>query len=288
MHPDLFVSTEHPLLAPPGEGRVRVRWCGTAAFELICDGHVVLVDPYATRAPHRRLFGGSIAPNPGVVDRVFPRADAIFVGHSHFDHLLDVPHIAARTGATVYGSPSTANVCAAAGLPSEQVVACRWGDVVETGPFRVTMLPSLHSRFALGHRAPYAGVIPATCTLPMGVTGYRVGLVFGLLIEVADRTLYHGGSANLIDGALAGHHADVLMICIWGRHATDRYVPRILDALRPRIVLPMHWDNFFRPYDAPTMLLPGVRFGALVDEIVAFDADTAIRTLPVGGALGLR
>src|SRR5690606_31586313 len=110
-----------------------------------------------------------IAPDVEVIDREIGAADAVLIGHSHFDHVMDTPYIAKKTGATVYGSRSTANLMAAAGLPEAQVVTLDADrqTTFEVGPFEITAVPSLHSTFALGKKVPYAGDIPCTCELPV-------------------------------------------------------------------------------------------------------------------------
>lgn len=283
MHPDLFSAVSDPSLQR-ADRRLRVRWLGTAGYELRCDGHVLLIDPYLTRVGLGRFVTGRpLVPDLARIDREIPRADAIVVGHSHFDHVMDVPAIARRTGATVWGSRSTARLMAGAGLPESQVVTCEGGEVFEVGPFRVTMVPSEHSRFALGGRVPYAGDIPPCCDLPMRGRDYRCGDVFGIAVEVADRTLYHMGSANLIDDAIRHRDVDVFLMGISGRQATKRYVERSLRRLRPRMVVPTHYDNFFRPAESGMQLLPMTRFGRFVDDLEAVDRDVTLRTLPIGG-----
>jgi L-ascorbate metabolism protein UlaG (beta-lactamase superfamily) len=42
-----------------------------------------------------------------VTDSHVKRADFILVTHTHYDHVLDVPYIATKTGATVIGTEST-------------------------------------------------------------------------------------------------------------------------------------------------------------------------------------
>ena len=54
------------------------------------------------------------------IERFVPGADFIACGHSHFDHAMDAPAIAARFGATVIGSASTAALCEASGLAADR------------------------------------------------------------------------------------------------------------------------------------------------------------------------
>ena len=64
----------------------------------------MLVDPYMTRAPVEDE-AAPLVPDEAAIRAFTPaRVDAILVGHSHYDHLLDVPSIARRTGARVVGT----------------------------------------------------------------------------------------------------------------------------------------------------------------------------------------
>ena len=116
---------------------------------------------------------------------------------------------------------------------------------------------------------------------------YRCGQVFGIAVSVGDRWLYHMGSANLIDDAIPRRDVDMVLLCLAARHATEDYIPRALRRLRPRWVVPTHYDNFFRDADLPLQLLPLVAFDRFVDEVTAFDRDMDIATIPMNGSIEL-
>ena len=181
----------------------------------------------------------------------------------------------------MYGSVSTAALLRASGVGAEQIHECSGGEIIEVGPFRVRMVPSEHSCIGLGRRVPYAGDIPCSCEMPMRGYDYRCGQVFGLAISVAGLRLYHAGSANLIDDAIEERDSDVFLMGISGRFATERYIARVLRRLTPRLVVPMHYDNFFRPLQRPMRLLPRTKFGEFSDEVFRFDRQIAIRTLEI-------
>jgi hypothetical protein len=81
-------------------GRVILSWFSVASYAAAIDGHVVLLDAY--------IHKGEDRPNyvPTTYDELAElRPEAIFVGHGHNDHAAKVGEIAARTDATVIGTP---------------------------------------------------------------------------------------------------------------------------------------------------------------------------------------
>lgn len=122
------------LALDPGAGETRVRWLGTAGFVLEHGAHTLLIDPYLTRAPLWRCLSAPLIPDESLLARQLPRADAIILGHTHFDHALDTPALARRTGALVFGSPSAHALCRAQGVPEAQLREPREAEV---GPFRL-------------------------------------------------------------------------------------------------------------------------------------------------------
>lgn len=264
---------------------LRVRWLGVAGFELTYEGHTLLIDPYLTRAGLWSYLRGPLTVNEARLEAELPKADAIVVGHSHFDHVMDVPSIAARTGAVVIGSSSTANLMRLRGLAEAQIRECHGREVIDVGPFTVTMVPSVHSEFALGGRVPYAGEIPCSCEFGGRGKDYKCGDVFGVHVEVGGHTLYHLGSANLIDDEVKTGPVDVFLMGIAGRHPTKNFIPRILKRVEPKVVVPMHFDNFFRPAEARLKLLPMIRFGRFVDDTHGFDKQITIAAAGIGDLL---
>ena len=74
------------------------------------------------------------------------RLRAIFVSHSHHDHVMDVPFTAKQTGAKVYGSSSALNVCRGRGVGEEQLHEFAAEDIFEINDYRIKVIRSLHSK----------------------------------------------------------------------------------------------------------------------------------------------
>lgn len=109
---------------------------------------------------------------------------------------------------------------------------------------------------------------------------YRCGQVWGISIEVAGVRLYHQGSANLVDEAIRASDVDVFLAGIAGRSFTDDYWRRIIPRLDPKVVVPTHYDNFFRPLGQCMEFVSDVRLTGLPEEIGAISADARVAALP--------
>jgi L-ascorbate metabolism protein UlaG (beta-lactamase superfamily) len=268
---------------PPG---LQLQWLGTAGFRLGYAGFELLIDPYVTRSSSGEVFGRRpLQPDEQLIAEHVLAADAVLVGHTHFDHALDVPSLSRRTGCPVYGSGSLCRLMAVCGL-ADRAVEVECGEVYQLGPFEVTFVESLHSKLLLGLKVPSAGEF--TCSQPDRLSGreYRCGAVYGIHIAVAGATFYHLGSANLIEERIHHRDIDTLLIGISGRGFTRDFTARALRTLSPRVVLPHHYDAFFRPLSREMEFAFNVNFGGFVEEVRAVSGDIAIRTLDLLQTVG--
>lgn len=255
-----LLTKYNPGFAPVNlpEDALLVQWTGTAGFIFSYRGTTILIDPFMTRNGFLSLFFSKLTVNMELNALMFPKADAILVGHSHYDHLLDVPFIAEHTGATVYGSTSTAAVCRASGIPISKTIEVANRHEYEIGAASAAFYPSLHG-FAMLGRIPFPGEIPAEPRLPMKANGYRHGGVYGIVLNFGGFRVCHFGSANLIDEELEKiGRVDLLLVGISGRQKTPRYIDRLSEALKPKYVFPHHYDNFFKPFRAGRIVLRGI------------------------------
>lgn len=263
------------LRLPPG---LQLEWLGAAGFRLEMDGTVLLIDPFVTRRSLTdTLLAPSVHADADLVARTLPAADAVLLGHCHFDHAVDVPELA-RRGATVYGSTSVRHLLGLHGLADRAVVvdpATRY----EIGPFTVRFVPSRHSKLLAGLAVPSGGELTCDSLDGLRSSAYRCGQVHGLHIEVGGRTIYHLGSADLVEDEYREGPVDLMLCCIAGRSVTPGFTTRMLGTFRPTTLVPHHLDDFFRPLDAPMGLSLNIDVAGFIDEVHRLDPDVELRTM---------
>lgn len=262
---------------------LEVEWLGVSGYRLSAEGQTLFIDPYLSRVPFRDLvLRRPTLPDPVALDR-FVHAPGevvgVLVGHTHFDHAVDAPEIARRFGCRAYGSDSLVALMALHGLADSAVEVEPYRDY-ELGPFRVSFTPSVHSKLLLGLAVPYDGDLTCEHLDSLSPSAYRCGQVWGITIEVAGVRFYHQGSANLIDDAVRERGVDVFLAGVAGRSFTRDYWKRILPLLDPKVVVPTHYDNFFRPLGQRMEFVSNVQLSALPKEIGAVSTNAELAALP--------
>jgi L-ascorbate metabolism protein UlaG (beta-lactamase superfamily) len=262
---------------------LEIEWLGVSGYRLTHEGQTVFIDPFLSRVPFRDiLLRRPNLPQRATLDRflrVPGEVAGVLVGHTHFDHAVDAPEIARRFNCKAYGSRSLVNLMALHGL-SDRAVEIDPYRAYELGPFEVSFTPSLHSKLLLGLAVPFDGELTCEHLDSLAPGAYRCGQVWGISIRVGGVTLYHQGSANLIDDAIREKGVDVFLAGVAGRSFTESYWERIVPRLQPRVVVPTHYDNFFRPLGQELEFVTAAELARLPEEIGAVSAEIELAALP--------
>jgi L-ascorbate metabolism protein UlaG (beta-lactamase superfamily) len=256
-----------PLIGEPASG-LRATFLGVTTL-LFDDGETaILTDGFFSR-PGILALVRPIAPDREAIAAALARAGisrlaAVIPVHSHYDHAMDAPEVARRTGAMLVGSESTANVGRGDGLPEDRIRVVADGDTLTFGRFRVTMILSRHFPHGMA-----MGEIREPLRPPARATDYLDGGAYSIFIEHDGRTLLVQGSAGYIEGKLAGRQADTVFLGVAGLSQKDdayrqAYWREVVQVVRPNRIVPIHWDDFTRPLDEPLVAAP-----RMVDDLEA-------------------
>lgn len=225
----------------------------------------------------------------------------VIVGHAHYDHLMDLPYIKQTylPKAKIYGSDTARNTLLGdetlkkkpedlvsvehqawaappAGQPEPVVV---WTQVNER--IRFLALKSEHAPIFLGIKffeGHYREPLPV---IPTSAWAWREGETLAYLIDflgpdgktVEFRVHYQDTASNPPLGFPPpsvvppdGRGVDVAILCVPGHTQVKGYPAGIVERLRPRLAVLIHWEDFFAPLpDDPrdlrtVALLQGERF----------------------------
>jgi L-ascorbate metabolism protein UlaG (beta-lactamase superfamily) len=237
---------------------VVLTYIGNAGWRIDGNGVVILVDPFVSQFQKPRAFYAKsidvdapdeiLIPDGAQIAAHASQADYIVATHSHQDHMLDAPVIAKRTGATIIGSESSANIARAYAVPEKQLIIVKGGEDYEFGRFSLRVIPSLHSPLLAKHynNLPIAGVVPPGLKAPLHESAYQEGGTFAYLLRIAGHQILIRGGMNYIEREMQGLRPDIALVGSGGSHTENYdYCGRLMRALGdPAVVFPTHWDQY--------------------------------------------
>ncbi len=237
-----------------------VRWIGYANFELVYDGHILLLDAYYDR--------GSLYPALGVTAADITRADAVLIGHGHFDHMSDAASIGARTGATVVGAPVTVEKLATQPIDPKQVKAVtgRDGEILRFAGFTVEPILARHGEPPAGIVGPIDAALRQVTPPPTaqelaeqaaikqrGTSDKRViaegTIAYLITLDDGFRIMYRDSGGRITEQETAAMRragrVDLALVAVAASYLNTLTVEQALEHVRlyhPDVYMPAHHD----------------------------------------------
>ena len=215
-------------------------WLATAGIELKVHGRTVLIDPFFSRFSLWKMWFGRVHVDHDLVAAKIQICDSVLVTHAHWDHIMDVPDVVHNTGAPAYGSPNCCQLLTACGVPEERIHEINVGDTFITAGLKIDVLRSVHTK-APGFSP---GLLASDLAPPLRARDYRMDDLFSFLIT------FDGHSLLTDPGVRAEDAVPAEMLLVQANRDED-YYRALLTRVQPRVVIPYHWDDFFRCLSKP-------------------------------------
>src|SRR5919108_2029076 len=223
--------------------RVVLKWLGVAGWEIRTGRTIVLIDPFLTRKD--RTPDAEWKTDEEAVLKVITGADYIFAGHSHIDHIGDIPFIAKRFGSKVIGSRTTTNIALSAGVEKSQLITIQGGEKFDFKDFSVQVIESQHGVLTRSgrRRQPKSEEILQPWSGPIMGNAFVEGGSYLYLFTFGKHRVLHQSTGNFIEENLKGLQPDVAILA-----ENNNYEwANALKILRPKLVIVHHFDEWRAP-----------------------------------------
>ena len=243
---------------------VHLTWLGVTSFIVQYDDKAILLDSFFSRP---KLGGNEGASDEGIADFWaamttvgLTHLDAILIGHSHYDHAIDVGPVALQTGAQIYGSQTTCLIAEAQGVASEKCTIVGQEDVFSIGSMTVDVARTIHwwpEQGGIGGAyevfteppdpehlfiVPHGGVLSYLLTFTDEPGAPTLLFQDSLGAIDADDDSNEDYSSNLHSVLQGRSSITVWMTCVDCAEVVDEFQPYV-DIIQPKNILAMHFDG---------------------------------------------
>ena len=209
-----------------------VKYYGHAAFELMIDNKIILIDPWLTN------------PLSPIKPSEIEKCDIVLVTHDHGDHLGDAVEILRKTNATFVGIYELVQNISKRGI--KNCIGMNIGGVVTIDTLKIIMVPASHSSSS--------------------------GNPVGYIIKGNEKTIYHAGDTGMVyDIALYAklYPIDIALLPIGSTFTMDpEQAAYFTSIINPKVVIPMHYNTFPVIKQDPTKFVELVKKYAPKTEVV--------------------
>ena len=245
---------------------LQVRWLGTASYIMQVGDVLLLTDPFYSYHSMLAAGVGEVKSEPKNVARIanelksLPKPKAIFIGHSHYDHMLDVAALYKEMDwedIPIYGSETTRNILMGyhQGLEKHWVKINLETDWHEVAPgLRYQAYPIQHAPHMKGVELFAGRVNQPRSTVPLKAKDFRCGPTYAYVFEFYTQkrrfTIYFTGAATNAPLGFPGPdvpNVDLAILCVPGWLLVKGYPAEFVQRLKAPYIMASHYDDFFQP-----------------------------------------
>ncbi len=254
---------------------IKLIWYGTANYVLDLDGTRLLFDPFFYR-------NSKSTPILKTKKENVEDINGIFITHGHFDHITEAGWFAENQNTPIYCSETA----------KDNIIRWAEGKIIEdeihelsekgrnnikishefdkidlSEDVTVEVIKSEHVKFDLNtilSRLFSWKVLKEIKKLSIYGKGFPMGDVFGFCTSFKGKKIVSFGSLwhEYEDILEKYENCDVFVAPLAGNSKKNlaKKGGRIVDLLKPKIIVPVHWDNFFPPISRTEDLRPFFKY----------------------------
>lgn len=221
---------------------MELTWLGTAGFIVKSKEGEIVFDPFLSR--------GEGVPSPFTA-KSFENAQALFVGHGHFDHTFDIPEIANSTDFKIFAPGLTKYLLKLRGVPSSRLAHSNTKEILFKS-FKMRAFLSSHVQFDFPlvlETVKRCGVKGCLQACGLGLS-FPKGLVQTYQFESKGKKFLYMSSAGATEKELLKYReqeVDYFLAPLQGHSQIQAITAKLTKIIQPKIVIPHHHDDFFPP-----------------------------------------
>jgi L-ascorbate metabolism protein UlaG (beta-lactamase superfamily) len=266
-------SIPTPLQASLQTPRLKFIWTGIAGVA-VTDGQTTLLFDLVFTKPTllNWVFNTKFKSDPEKVELGLQKADvqfadAVFSSHEHFDHVIDLPEIARRTKATVYGGPSLERIIKKSGLDVKFSLHQN-KELIQIGDFKIIGFKRQHPPILQKINWSF---LPGAVSqdFDFNFYDYKEGDVWSYRVEhPLGRILFDQSSHYLEENSIYNNKTDVYFLGVSNKVSLFELVENNIKRINAPMLVVTHFDFFFLQSDfLEKIILPGAELGKIKKAI---------------------
>ncbi len=242
---------------------LKIKWLGTTNIIISDEQTTIVFDPFVSRPSLFQVASfQNLQPSKEVFNKWYKKEDlvntkAIFISHTHYDHILDLPILQKKTGSKVYGSTSLLNAAKGLKIKKELVFDLSKSREIKIGKFKIIPFKGVHPSHFMGLTLA-SGDISRNFKSEASFLSYKMGQNYNFYIIHPKGSILFHPSAIVSSAHNYDVEVDLLIQGIAKRESTKSLIDKIFTPSKAKLIIPVHQDDFFEPLSEGMTYLTGI------------------------------